>query len=287
MKQSVSERKTHIGRAEKITVKKQCELLQISRSSHYYQKAPESDFNLKLMEMIDREFMEHPWKGVPRMVQWLRKDCGFLVNKKRVERLYRVMGISASAPGPGTSKKGKGKGHKVFPYLLKNLPITHPNQVWAMDITYIPVKGGYLYLVAIIDLYSRYVVGWSLSNTMTAEWCRDVLDEALENYGKPEIINTDQGSQFTSDLFTEYVKSHKTIRQSMDGKGRALDNIFIERLWRSVKYENVYLYAYQDGKECYGGLKKYFAYYNHKRRHQSLNYEVPQTIYNLTERKAA
>lgn len=130
MKQSVSERKTHIGRAEKITVKKQCELLQISRSSHYYQKVPESDFNLKLMEMIDREFMEHPWKGVPKMVQWLRKDCGFLVNKKRVERLYRVMGISASAPGPGTSKKGKGKGHKVFPYLLKNLPITHPNQVW-------------------------------------------------------------------------------------------------------------------------------------------------------------
>lgn len=287
MKQSVSERKAHIGKAEKISVKKQCELLHISRSSHYYQKVPESDFNLKLMEMIDREFMEHPWKGVPRMVQWLNKDCGLLVNKKRVERLYRVMGISATAPGPNTSKRGKGKKYKVFPYLLKNLPITHPNHVWAMGITYIPVKGGYLYLVAIIDLYSRYVVAWSLSNTMTAEWCRDVLDEAIETYGKPGIINTDQGSQFTSDLFTEYVKSHKIIRQSMDGKGRALDNIFIERLWRSVKYENVYLYAYQDGKECFLGLKKYFAYYNHQRRHQSLDYEVPAAIYNLTERKAA
>lgn len=287
MKQSVSEIKTHIGKAEKISVKKQCELLQISRSGHYYQKVPESDLNLKLIEMIDREFMEHPWKGVPRMVQWLNKGRGLSVNKKRVKRLYRVMGISASAPGPGTIKKGIEKKEKIFPYLLKNLAVTRSNQVWAMDITFIPVKGGYLYLVAIIDHYSRYVVARNLSNTMTAEWCRDVLDEAIKTYGKPQIINTDQGSQFTSDLFTEYVKSHKNIRQSMDGKGRALDNIFVERLWRSVKYENVYLYAYQDGKQCYIGLNKYFAYYNHSRRHQSLGYEVPAQMFNQKEKKAA
>lgn len=286
MKQSVSERKTHIDKVEKISVKTQCGLLQISRSSHYYRRVPESELNLKLMRIIDAEFMRHPWKGVPRMLQWLRKDCGILVNKKRVERLYRVMGISATAPGPNTSKKGKGKKHKVYPYLLRNLPITAPNQVWAMDITYVPVRGGYLYLCAVIDLYSRFVLSWSLSNTMTSEWCRDTLDEAIEKYGKPEIINTDQGAQFTSELFTSYVEKLKTVRLSMDGKGRALDNIFIERLWRSVKYENIYLYAYSDGRECYRGLAKYFSYYNHNRRHQSLEYRFPAEVY-LKEKKAA
>lgn len=282
-----SERKTHIDKAEKISVKSQCDLLQISRSSHYYQRVPESDLNLKLMRMIDEEFMKHPWKGVPRMVQWLRKDCGITVNKKRVERLYRVMGISAAAPGPNTSKKGKGRRHKVYPYLLRHLSITAPNQVWAMDITYVPVEGGYLYLCAVIDLYSRFVLAWDLSNTMTAEWCRDTLDEAVQKYGKPEIINTDQGAQFTAELFTDYIDGLEEARLSMDGKGRALDNIFIERLWRSVKYENVYLYAYADGRECYRGLAKYFNYYNHRRRHQSLQYRFPAEVYLENKIKAA
>lgn len=199
------------------------------------------------------------------------------------------MGINASAPGPNTrntSKKGKGKKHKIYPYLLKNLPITHCNQVWAMDITYIPVRGGYLYLCAVIDLYSRFVVGWSLSNSMTSEWCRDTLDEAIESHGVPEILNTDQGSQFTAELFTDFVLKKK-IRISMDGKGRALDNIFIERLWRSVKYEEVYLYAYRDGSECHRGLRRYFEYYNNGRRHQNLDYETPSTVYSRKKHLAA
>ena len=198
------------------------------------------------MLLINEEFLNRPSKGVPRMTNWLQHYMGYAINKNRVERLYRVMGLSPSAPGSVTSKKGKGKKHKIFPYLLRNLKITAPNQVWAMDITYVPVQGGNLYLGAVIDLYSRFVVGWSLSNTMTSEWCRDNVETAIEQYGRTEIFNTDQGSPFTADLFTEFF-TRQGIALSMDGKGRALDNIFIERLWRSVKYENVYLYAYQDG----------------------------------------
>lgn len=286
MKQCRRARKAHIDKANALSVKKQCEVLQISRSSHYYRKVPQSSLNLNLMRLIDEEFLNRPWKGVPRMTNWLQKDMGYTINKKRVERLYRLMGLSASAPGPATSKKGKGKKHKIFPYLLRNLNITASNQVWAMDITYIPVQGGYLYLCAVIDLYSRFVVGWSLSNTMTSEWCRDTVETAIGKYGKPEIFNTDQGSQFTADLFTEFI-TKQGIALSMDGKGRALDNIFIERLWRSVKYENVYLYAYQDGRACYGGLKQYFQYYNNERRHQSLAYEVPAHVYDRTKKEAA
>lgn len=286
MNQTREERKTHVDKADVLSVKKQCELVSISRSSHYYQKVAESSLNLGLMRLIDEEFINSPWTGVPRMTQWLRQDKGYEINKKRVERLYRIMGLGASVPGPSTSKKGKGKEHKVFPYLLRNMKIERPNQVWATDITYIPVQGGYLYLCAIIDLYSRYVVSWSLSNTMTWEWCRDTLERAIMQYGKPEILNTDQGSQFTSNLFTEFVAG-LPIRFSMDGKGRALDNIFIERLWRSVKYENVYLYAYSDGKECYNGLKEYFQYYNHHRRHQSLEYKTPAEVYSRKKQLAA
>ncbi len=278
MNQTKTQRNTHVDKAHTLSVNKQCELLSISRSSYYYQNASESSQNLELMRLIDEEFMNHPWMGVPKMTQWLRLDKGYKVNKKRIERLYRIMGLIASVPGPSTSKKGKGKEHKVFPYLLKDFNVEYPNQVWATDITYIPVMGGYLYLCAIIDLQSRYVVGWSLSNTMTADWCKGTLEEAIIQYGKPEIINTDQGAQFTSNLFTNFVADQKII-MSMDGKGRALDNIFIERLWRSVKYENVYLYAYNDGKECYKGLKEYFKYYNHQRRHQSLDYKIPAEVY--------
>lgn len=286
MNQTKAQRNTHVDKAHTLSVNKQCELLSISRSSYYYQKASESSQNLELMRLIDEEFMNHPWMGVPKMTQWLRLDKGYKVNKKRIERLYRIMGLIASVPGPSTSKKGKGKEHKVFPYLLKDFNVEYSNQVWATDITYIPVMGGYLYLCAIIDLQSRYVVGWSLSNTMTADWCKDTLEEAIIQYGKPEIINTDQGAQFTSNLFTNFVADQKIV-MSMDGKGRALDNIFIERLWRSVKYENIYLYAYNDGKECYKGLKEYFEYYNNQRRHQSLDYKIPVEVYSQKKQLVA
>lgn len=207
------------------------------------------------MRLIDEEFLKHLWMGVPKMTQWLIKDKGILVNHKRVRRLYKKLGLCACVPGIKTTKKGKGRGHTVFPYLLRSLEITAPNQVWAMDITYIPVQGGYFYLCAVIDLYSRMAVSWSISNAMDAEWCRDTLAEAVERYGSPEILNTDQGSQFTSELFTSWVQKNG-IKLSMDGKGRAIDNIFIERLWRSVKHEEVYLYGYTDGKAAYSKIEK-------------------------------
>jgi len=277
MKENTKQRREHVDKASHLSVVRQCELLEIHRSGLYYKCAPESNYNLELMSLIDQEHMLHPWLGVPRMTTWLRKDMGYIVNPKRIERLYRLMGIQAVGPKPNTSKPGKG--HKIYPYLLRNLKVDHPNHVWAMDITYIPVQGGFLYLVAVIDLYSRFVVNWSLSNTMTAEWCKEALAEAVEKHGCPEIVNTDQGSQFTSDEFTQFVLEDMEARISMDGKGRAIDNIFIERLWRSVKYEHVYLYPASDGLECYRELKEYFEYYNHIRRHQSLNDETPESIY--------
>ena len=267
---------------------RQCELLEIHRSGLYYAPKGESELNLELMRMVDEEHMLHPWLGVPRMTDWLREDKGIKINKKRIERLFRLMGISAVGPKPNTSKRGKGALHKVFKYLLRNLKAEGPNHVWAMDITYIPVKGGYLYLCAVIDLYSRYVVGWSLSNTMTSEWCRRTLETAVMEHGTPEILNTDQGSQFTAKEFHTWVTApQQGIRLSMDGIGRAIDNIFIERLWRSVKYEHVYLFPADDGLECYRGLRKYFDYYNEERRHQSLERQVPSTYYQHKKRKAA
>lgn len=278
MSQTVQQRRTHIDKAHtSLSVVKQCDILNIHRSGLYYKPSGESEYNLRLMRMIDEEHMRHPWLGVPRMTTWLRKDMGLNVNHKRIERLFRLMGISAIGPKPNTSKPGKG--HKRYPYLLRKLKIVRPNQVWAMDITYIPVQGGYLYLVAVIDLYSRYVVNWSLSNTMTSKWCRDVLEEAVERRGKPEIVNTDQGSQFTADEFANFVVKDLKIELSMDGKGRAIDNIFIERLWRSVKYEHVYLFPASDGIECYKGLKTYFEYYNSGRRHQSIDEQFPKVVY--------
>ena len=231
------------------------------------------------MRMIDERHMKYPFMGVPRMTSWLRNEMGEKVNRKRVERLYRLLGISAVGPKPNTSKRGKGSGHKVYPYLLKNLQITRRNQVWAMDITYIPVQGGYLYLVAIIDLYSRFIVGWSLSNTMESEWCRQTLEEAIARYGAPEILNTDQGSQFTCEDFTEFVITQMKIRLSMDGKGRAIDNIFIERFWRTLKYEHVYLNPSADGVECFHGLSTYMEFYNYSRGHQSLADSKPAEVY--------
>lgn len=287
MSKSKKERKALVKRDSGLSVVRQCELLDIHRSGVYYEPRGESELNMELMRLIDEKNLLHPWLGVPRITTWLRKDMGYKINKKRIERLFRLMGLSATGPNPNTSKRGKGELHRIYKYLLKNLDIERPGQVWATDITYIPIQGGYLYLCAIIDLYSRYVVGWSLSNTMTSEWCRKTLDTAIEGHGAPEILNTDQGSQFTAREFTDFVTKEKQIRLSMDGKGRALDNIFVERLWRSVKYEHVYLYPADDGLQCYRGLEEYFGYYNDQRRHQSLRDETPSTIYQQSKRKAA
>jgi putative transposase len=228
------------------------------------------------MQEIDKEYTAHPFRGVPSMTEYLKKDLGYPINEKRVERLYKLMDIFAIVPGPHTSQ-GR-KEDKKYPYLLRHLTIKHPNHVWATDITYVPIKSGFMYLIAIIDLHSRYVIHWSLSNTMEAEWCAEFLKEAISKAGKPEIFNTDQGSQFTSDVFIGVLIDNK-ITISMDGKGRATDNIFIERLWRSVKYEEVYLHAYETGLELFKGLKRYFDFYNQERRHTSLNNSRPKDVY--------
>lgn len=228
------------------------------------------------MDLIDKKYLDKPFWGVPNMTVWLQEDMGYPINKKRIERLYRLMNLQAIGPKPNTSKPSKE--HKIYPYLLRGLKIERPNQVWAADITYVKMKKGYMYVMAIIDVYSRYLVGWSMSNSMDAEWCTRVFEEAVEKYGKPEIINTDQGSQFTSAIFIEAVIS-KGIKLSMDGKGRAIDNIFIERLWRTLKYEYIYLNPADDGIELYRGLFQWFLEYNTERRHQSLNYEIPERVF--------
>ncbi|WP_268224069.1 IS3 family transposase [Sinomicrobium oceani] len=288
MSQNKDQRQGHVDKASVLSIVRQCELVQVSRSSFYYKPVGESALNLELMRLIDEKYLLHPWLGVPRMTTWLQKDMGYKINHKRIERLYRLMGLSAAGPKPNTSKKGKGVLHRIYKYLLKGLKIVRVNQVWAMDITYIPVQGGYLYLCAIIDLYSRLVVGWSLSNTMSSDWCKQTLQGAIAQYGCPEILNTDQGSQFTAYEFCDWVTHpDQGIKLSMDGKGRAIDNIFIERLWRSVKYEHVYLFPASDGLECYRGLRDYFEYYNTQRRHQSIGDEPPLTVYKQIEKQVA
>jgi len=232
--------------------------------------------------LIDKHYLKHPYKGARRMHVYLTKDMGYKVSLNRIERLYyKIMGLQALMPGPHTSKRCKD--HDVYPYLLRNLEINKPNQVWATDISYVGICKGYMYLTAIIDLYSRYVVGWSISNTMEATWCVEMLEEAIEIHGKPEIINTDQGAQYTSKTFTEAVLE-KDIKLSMDGKGRATDNAFIERLWRSIKYEKLHLYKPQDGLELYLLTQEYFEYYNNERRHSSIDNQHPKDIYHLGQK---
>lgn len=266
-----------MDKGEKMSIKRQCELLEVCRSSFYYVPRQEGSDNQELMKLIDKQYMETPFYGVPRMTEHLR-GLGHQVNPKRIRRLYRIMDLHAIGPCPNTSKPHKGEGHTIFSYLLRNLEITRPNQVWAMDITYVPVGNGYMYLFAIIDLYSRYIVGWSLSNTMTVAWCRECLESAINRFGKPEIINTDQGSQFTSPKFTNYVLE-ENIQFSMDGKGRAIDNIFIERFWRNIKYEKIYLEPSDDGLDLYGKIKDYMEFYNTRRQHQSLGYKRPEQVF--------
>lgn len=261
----------------KLSIVQQCKLLSVHRSGLYYKPKEESTLNLELMRLMDQHYLDHPFKGARRMHVWLTKDKGYHVSRNRIERLYyQVMGLRAIMPGKHTSRRCKA--HKVYPYLLRNLKVNRPNQIWATDITYIPMKRGFMYLVAIIDLYSRYVINWSISNSMDAEWCQQVLEEAIEQHGKPEIINTDQGSQFTSEVFSEYVLN-QGIRLSMDGKGRATDNAFIERLWRSVKYEKIYLNPTKDGTDLYLKVAEYMDYYNHERRHEGLGDEIPSRLY--------
>jgi len=258
-----------------LSIVRRCELLGLRRSSYYYEPLPESAENLELMRRIDRQYMRTPFFGSPKMTAWLRQETDEAVNHKRVARLMRLMGLQAAVPGPHTSRKHPA--HPVYPYLLRGLEITHPNQVWSTDITYIPMVYGFLYLVAIIDWFSRYVLSWRLSNTLDTGFCLEALDEALKQ-GRPEIFNTDQGAQFTSEDFTKAVKD-AGMKISMDGRGRALDNVFVERLWRTVKYEEVYPGDYGDGREAYAGLARYFPFYNLERPHQSLGYRTPYEVH--------
>ena len=259
----------------RISISRQCELLGLSRSAFYYQAFPESPENLEYMRLMDEQYIDKPFYGVDRMWSYLR-SLKYDINIKRVRRLLRQMGIEAIYPKPNLSKPAPG--HRIYPYLLRGLEIYKPNQVWSTDITYIPMKHGFMYLVAVMDWYSRRVLSWRISNSMDSKFCVEALNEALDKYGNPEIFNTDQGSQFTSNEFTG-VLEEKGIKISMDGKGRALDNVYIERLWWSVKHEKIYLNAYENGNDLYHGLKDYFQFYNQRRFHRSLNRQTPDTVY--------
>lgn len=257
-----------------LSLHRQCELLGLNRSTLYYQPACESELNLELMRLLDEQYMKTPFYGWRRMTVYLQRQ-GYAINGKRIRRLMGKMGIETIYPKPNTSRPGKD--HKIYPYLLRGLDITHRHQVWSADITYIPLSGGFMYLAAVIDWFTRYVLAWQLSNTLDGYFCLDVLNLALAQ-GKPTIFNTDQGAQFTASAFTSILKD-AGIRISMDGRGRALDNIFIERLWRSVKYEEVYLNAYGSVSELSAGLERYFSFYNHERPHQALIDRTPAEVY--------
>jgi putative transposase len=264
-----------------ISQRRQCSLLCLHRSGIYYQAVPESEENLSIMRFLDEQYFNTPFYGVERLLPLLQRK-GYQINRKRLRRLMRLVGWQTLYPTKRTTVCDK-KAHK-YPYLLDGLSITKSNQVWAIDITYLPMQLGFMYLFAIIDIHSRYVVGWSISNTMSAQWCVDTIEQSIVHHGVPDIINSDQGSQFTSDIYTQCLGNHK-ISISMDGKRRAIDNIFIERLWRSVKYEDVYLKAYDNGNKLWNGLNDYFKFYNHERLHQNLDYRTPEKIYN--EKKIA
>jgi putative transposase len=259
-----------------IPIARQCELVGIHRSGFYYPAKGESALNLELMQLIDAYFMDHPHSGVITLCVYLCLDRGYTVNVKRIRRLMRLMGLIAIYPQKKLSIADKG--HTVYPYLLRGLVIDRVNQVWQTDITYIPMKKGFLYMMAVIDVKSRFILHWSLSNTMDAGWCTKVLKETLALHGKPEIFNTDQGRQFTSHEFQTILKD-KQIQISMDGKGRALDNIYIERFWRSLKYEHVYLNPAEDGLILSNGIKSYMHFYNQQRRHTSLSRLTPAESY--------
>jgi putative transposase len=271
----VERRRAAVDRSQpSLSVVRQCRLLGISRSGLYYRPAAMSQEDLALMKMIDRQYLATPFYGARRLAAWL-KNQGHRVNRKRVRRLMQVMGLKAIYRRPRTS--APAPGHRIYPYLLSGMEITRPNQVWAADITYIPMARGFLYLVAIMDWCSRYVLSWRLSNTLDTGFCVEALEGALRK-GRPHIFNTDQGAQFTGEAFTGMLEQ-QGVRISMDGKGQYSDNLFVERLWRTVKYEEVYLKAYQDGREARTGIGDYFRFYNTQRPHQALSYRTPAEAY--------
>jgi putative transposase len=259
---------------QELSVRRQCELLGLSRASLYYEPAGEAPENLRLMRLSDEEYTAHPFYGSRRMTAWLARR-GEAVNRKRVQRLLRVMGLEAIYPRPRLSRAGQG--HRVYPYLLRGVSVGRADQVWSTDITYVPMAKGFMYLAAVIDWYSRFVVAWRLSNTLEGTFCLEMLDEALGR-GCPEIFNTDQGSQFTAAAFTGRLE-RAGVAVSMDGRGRCLDNVFVERLWRAVKYEDVYLRGYETVPELGSGLGRYFGFYNEERVHQALEYRTPAEVY--------
>ena len=271
----MSERRAQIHVDHALSRTRRCELLGVARSTAYYQPQAISDEELALMRQIDEMHLARPFYGSRRIAEELT-ERGQSVNRKRVQRLMRQMGIRALYPRQRTSQPGKG--HTIHPYLLRNLVIECPNQVWASDITYIPMAKGFMYLVVILDWHSRRVLAWRLSNTLETDFCLEALDEALRRFGKPEIFNTDQGVQFTCDAFTRVLKDHD-IDISMDGKGRWVDNVFVERLWRSVKHEDVYLRAYETPRQLREGLIRYFNFYNTERRHSALDGRTPDAVY--------
>lgn len=246
-----------------LSVRKQCKLLLVNRNRLYYKPKAESTLNIRLMNIMDKHLTNHPTEGVQSMVYYLR-DFNYRVNPKRVRRLLKLMGRETIYRRKNLTKVGLRE--YIKPYLLRGLDITHANQVWCTDITYIPLKKGFMYMTAIIDLYSRKILSWSLSNSMDTQWCLNMLQEAIDKYGKPEIINSDQGSQYTSALWTQYLNKQE-IKISMDGKGRATDNPWIERFWKSIKYDHIFLNPAQDGLELYKGIEEYIKYYNSKTHH--------------------
>ena len=260
---------------ERLSIRRQCELVSISRASFYRQPAGESPENLELMRIIDEAFMEMPWYGSRQMARHLRRQ-GWCVGRKRVRRLMRKIGLSPIYQAPKTSEPHPQ--HRIYPYLLRHLAIERPDQVWCADVTYIPMRRGFLYLVAIMDWFSRKVLAWRLSNTMDADFCVAALEESIARHGRPDIFNTDQGSQFTSFAFTTTLKD-AGIRISMDGRGRWMDNVFIERLWRSLKHEDVYLKAYADGREARMGIGAWIGFYNGSRPHQALGNRTPMAVW--------
>jgi putative transposase len=263
---------------KKLSLTRQCELAGINKSSLYYERRAEPQANVELMNRMDVLHTTHPYYGSRRILQVLQRD-GEVYNLKRIRRLMYKMGIITQYPKRNLSKAAPRQ--KKYPYLLKGIPVTHNNQVWSIDITYVPMEKGFMYLAAVIDWHSRYVMSWKLSNTMTVEFCKECLQEAIDNYGAPKIFNSDQGSQFTSEKFTNIWQENKldNVQISMDGRGRATDNAFIERVWRCVKQEKIYINKFENGTQLWMALIEYFNFYNHDRPHQSLDYKSPVEIY--------
>ena len=259
----------------RLSVRRQCALLGLPRSSYYREPKTETEENLELMRLIDEEYTRHPFFGTRKMGDFLRRK-GYRVNRKRIQRLMQLMGLESIAPKKRTTVPGKD--HKIYPYLLRGLKIDYPNQVWCADLTYLRLRGGFVYLTVVMDWYSRYVLSWEISVTMEESFCISALERALRCSSPPEIFNTDQGSQYTGSGFTGVLKNHG-IRISMDGKGRAMDNIMVERLWRTVKYEDIYIRDHESVEELVKGLRTYFEFYNHERPHQTFGGRTPAEVY--------